>query len=70
MTKPMHHFNMTEATAFSGVESVAAGRTSMMILDTTATPHTPTWASDIKWPSTEPTWSGSRLLGCVIYLQR
>ena len=60
MTKPMHHFNMTGATAFSGV-SVAAGRTSMMILDTTATPHTPTWASDIKWPSaTEPTWSDSR----------
>ena len=60
MTKPMHHFNMTGNTAFSGV-SVAAGRTSMMILDTTATPHTPTWGSDIKWPSaTEPTWSDSR----------
>ena len=60
MTKPMHHFNMTGGTAFSGV-SVAAGRTSMMILDTTATPHTPTWASDIKWPAaTEPTWSDSR----------
>ena len=60
MTKPMHHFNMTGATTFSGV-SVAAGRTSMMILDTTATPHTPTWASDIKWPAaTEPTWTDSR----------
>jgi len=60
MTKPMHHFNMTGATAFSGV-SVAAGRTSMMILDTTATPHAPTWGSDIKWPSaTEPTWADSR----------
>ena len=60
MTKPMHHFNMTGGTAFSGV-SVAAGRTSMMILDTTATPHTPTWASDIKWPAaTEPTWTDSR----------
>ena len=60
MTKPMHHFNMTGGTAFSGV-SVAAGRTSMMILDTTATPHTPTWGSDIKWPAaTEPTWTDSR----------
>ena len=60
MTKPMHHFNMTGATTFSGV-SVAAGRTSMMILDTTATPHTPSWSSDIKWPAaTEPTWSDSR----------
>jgi len=60
MTKPMHHFNMTNNTAFSGV-SVAAGRTSMMILDTTTSPHTPTWGSDIKWPAaTEPTWSDSR----------
>jgi hypothetical protein len=60
MTKPMHHFDMTAATAFSGV-SIAAGRTSMMVLDTTATPHTPTWGSDIKWPgATEPTWADSR----------
>ena len=60
MTKPMHHFNMTNNTAFSGV-SIAAGRTSMMILDTTTSPHTPTWGSDIKWPNaTEPTWSDSR----------
>ena len=60
MTKPMHHFDMTGGTAFSGV-SIAAGRTSMMVLDTTATPHTPTWGSDIKWPAaTEPTWADSR----------
>jgi len=60
MTKPMHHFDMTAATAFSGV-SIAAGRTSMMVLDTTATPHTPTWGNDIKWPgATEPTWADSR----------
>ena len=60
MTEPMHHVTMTAATAFSGV-SIAAGRTSMMVLDTSATPHTPTWSSDIKWPSdTEPTWADSR----------
>ena len=60
MTKPMHHFNMTGGTAFSGV-SLAAGRTAMMVLDTTATPHVPTWSTDIKWPdATEPTWADSR----------
>jgi hypothetical protein len=60
MTKPMHHVTMTAGTAFSGV-SIAAGRTSMMVLDTSTTPHTPTWSSDIKWPdATEPTWADAR----------
>ena len=60
MTKPMHHTTMTAATAFSGV-SIAAGRTSMMVLDTSASAYTPTWGSDIKWPdATEPTWADSR----------
>jgi len=60
MRKPMHHLDMTGATSFTGV-SIAAGRTCMMVLDTTATPHTPSWGSDIKWPdATEPTWADSR----------
>ena len=60
MTKPMHHVTMTAGTAFSGV-SIAAGRTAMIVLDTSATPHTPTWGSDIKWPAdTEPSWADSR----------
>ena len=60
MTKPMHHFDMTGATAFSGV-SISAGRTSMMLLDTTVTPHAPSWGSYIKWPGAiEPTWADSR----------
>lgn len=60
MTKPMHHVTMTAGTAFSGV-SIAAGRTAMMVLDTSATPHTPTWSADIKWPdATEPTWADYR----------
>ena len=60
MTKPIHHFDMTGNTTFSGV-SIAAGRTSMLLLDTTGTPHTPSWSTDIKWPSaTEPTWTDSR----------
>lgn len=60
VTKPMHHFDMTGAASFTGV-NIAAGRTCMMVLDTTATPHTPSWGSDIKWPAaTEPTWADSR----------
>jgi hypothetical protein len=60
VSKPMHHFDMTGAASFTGV-NIAAGRTCMMVLDTTATPHTPTWGSDIKWPgATEPTWADSR----------
>ena len=33
----------------------------MIVLDTSATPYTPTWSSDIKWASaTEPTWADYR----------
>lgn len=60
MNEPMHHTTMTAATAFSGI-NIAAGKTSMMVLDTSATPHTPTWSADIKWPdATEPTWADYR----------
>jgi hypothetical protein len=60
MDQPMHHTTMTAATAFSGV-NLAAGKTAMMVLDTSATPHTPTWNADIKWPdATEPTWADYR----------
>ena len=60
MNTAMHHFTMTAATAFSGI-NIAAGKTSMMVLDTSATPHTPTWSADIKWPdATEPTWADYR----------
>ena len=60
MTKPMHHFDMTADAAFSGV-SIAAGRTSMVILDRSSNNRTPTWGSDIKWPEAEePTWADYR----------
>lgn len=60
MNKPMHHFDMTGAASFTGV-GIAAGKTCMMVLDTTATPHTPSWGADIKWPGAEePTWADSR----------
>lgn len=60
MTKPMHHLDMTGNASFTGV-SVAAGRTSMVVLDRSSSNHTPTWGNDIKWPDdTEPTWADSR----------
>lgn len=37
------------------------GRTAVLILDTTASGHIPTFSSDIKWPGdAEPTWSDHR----------
>ena len=60
MNTAMHHFTMTANSTFSGV-SIAAGRTSMLVLDRTASGYTPTWSSDIKWPAaTEPTWADYR----------
>lgn len=60
MNKPMNHMTMTAGTQFSGV-NLAAGKTSMMVLDTTASSHSPTWSSDIKWPDgTVPSWSSQR----------
>ena len=60
MNKPMNHMTMTAATQFSGI-NLAAGKTSMMVLDTTTTPHAPTWSTDIKWPGgNEPTWASGR----------
>ena len=60
MNKPHLEVGMTGATAFSGINT-ALGKTSMVLLDTSASGYTPTWSSDIKWPdATEPTWSDHR----------
>ena len=60
MNRPMNHFTMTAAASFTGV-GIAAGKTCMMVLDTSASAYTPTWGSDIKWPGAEePTWADSR----------
>lgn len=60
MNTPMHHFTMTASATLAGV-NIAAGRTSMLVLDTSASAYTPSWSSDIKWPdATEPTWSDYR----------
>jgi hypothetical protein len=60
MNDPMTHMTMTAATTFTAT-NLAAGKTSMMVLDTTASAYTPSWNSDIKWPdATEPTWADYR----------
>ena len=60
MNDPMTHMTMTAATTFTAT-NLAAGKTAMMVLDTTASAHTPSWVSDIKWPdATEPTWADYR----------
>lgn len=60
VNSPMHHFTMSAGTAFSGI-NLAAGKTCMMMLDTSASAYTPTWSSDIKFPAeTEPTWADYR----------
>ena len=60
MTKPSTATTMSGAMTFTPT-SMAAGRGSMMLLDTSSTPHTPTFAAAFKWPAaTEPTWAESR----------
>jgi len=60
MNDPMTHMTMTANTTFTAT-NLAAGKTSMMVLDTTASAYTPSWVSDIKWPdATQPTWADYR----------
>lgn len=60
MTKPSTATTMSGAMTFTPT-NMAAGRGSMMMLDTSATPHDPTFAAAFKWPgATEPTWADSR----------
>lgn len=60
MNKPMHHITMTGgATYFTS--NKAAGKTAIMVLDTSTTPHTPLWHGSFKWANaTEPTWADYR----------
>jgi len=60
MNDPMTHMTMTANTTFTAT-NLAAGKTSMMVLDRTASGYTPSWNSNIKWPdATEPTWADYR----------
>ena len=60
MDAPMQHTTMSGAMTFTPT-NVAAGKTAMMVLDTSSTPHTPTFGAAFKWPGAEePTWADSR----------
>lgn len=51
---------LTAATTFT-YSNRAAGRSSVLVLDTSATGYTPNWDSDFYWAEdTEPTWSSAR----------
>jgi len=61
MSHPITSITMGAAFQFTMTSTDPIGRSSLLLLDTSATPHTPTWASNIKWPSaTEPTWADHR----------
>ena len=60
LNDPMSVLTMTAATTFTPTD-LAAGKTAMFILDTSATPFTPSFAATVKWPAEEePTWADSR----------
>lgn len=56
--KPMMKLAMTGNVTFTE-SNKAAGKSCVLILDTSTTPHTPTFSANVKFTST-PTWSGSR----------
>ena len=57
---PIMNKVMTANTTFTE-SNKAAGKTSLLILDTNTTGHTPTFSANIKWANdTTPTWSDSR----------
>lgn len=56
-TTPIMSCTLTQNTTFtsSGAE---AGRSCILLLDTSSSAHTPTWPSEVNWSTnTEPTWS-------------
>lgn len=60
MNNPWTSVGMTGSTAFSGT-NVAAGKTAMVVLDRSASGHTPSFSADIHWADdTEPTWTDHR----------
>lgn len=57
--KPMMKLAMTGNVTFTE-SNKAAGKTCVLILDTSTSAHTPTFSANIKFPST-PSWSSSRI---------
>jgi len=55
-TTPMHTCTLTAATTFTE-SGMAAGRSAIVLLDTSTNYYTPTFPSSWNWPdNTEPTW--------------
>lgn len=66
---PVMTLTMSANTTFTE-SNRAAGKTSLFLLDTSSSSHTPTFSGDIKWKGgVTPTWSGYRywqiILQCV-----
>lgn len=59
MLVPVQKVDMTGNVAFTCTNK-AFGRDSILILDTTATPHTPSFDSSVEFAGGEPTWSTYR----------
>ena len=59
MLVPVQKVDMTGNVAFTCTNK-AFGRDAVLILDTTATPHTPSFDSSVEFPGGEPTWSTYR----------
>ena len=59
MLVPIQKVDMTGNVAFTCTNK-AFGRDVVLILDTTATPHTPSFDSSVEFPGGEPTWTGYR----------
>ena len=59
-TQPFQTCTLTAAPTFT-ISGEAEGKSSVLLLDTSTTPYTPTWPSAINWAeNTEPTWSTYR----------
>lgn len=60
MNKPIMTLNMSGNVTFTE-SNKSAGKTAVLILDTSSSAHTPTFSANVKWGSdTEPTWGDYR----------
>lgn len=59
LSKPLMTLTMSSNTTFTAT-GFLGGRTSTLVLDTSASAHTPTFPASIEFSPGTPTWSGSR----------
>lgn len=58
-TKPLMKLTMSANTTFTATEFLG-GRTATLVLDTSASGHTPTFPASIEFSPGTPTWANSR----------